>query len=118
MKTKVFYGLLSLFVAFGLWLYVIIAVSPESTETVRGIEVNLINEDALHNKGLMVTGSRGQTVKLQLEGNRSDLNKISLAMITVTADVSRLTTEGEDQAVYCRVTGIPDSVRRSRSTRS
>lgn len=110
MKTKVFYGLLSLFVAFGLWLYVIIAVSPESTETVRGIEVNLINEDALHNKGLMVTGSRGQTVKLQLEGNRSDLNKISLAMITVTADVSRLTTEGEDQAVYCRVTGIPDSV--------
>ena len=64
MKTKVFYGLLSLFVAFGLWLYVIITVSPESTETVRGIEVNLINEDALHNKRLMVVGNNMQTVKL------------------------------------------------------
>lgn len=110
MKTKVLYGLLSLFVAFGLWMYVIIAVSPESTETVRGIEVNLINEDALHNKRLMVVGSSGQTVKLQLEGNRSDLNKLSLAAITVTADVSKLNTEGEDQAVYCRVSGIPENV--------
>ena len=43
-------------------------------------------------------------------GNRSDLNKLSLSAITVTADVSKLTAEGEDQTVYCRVTGIPDNV--------
>ena len=110
MKTKVLYGLLSLCVAFGLWLYVIIAVSPESTETVRGIEVNLINEDALHDKRLMVVGTNRQTVKLELVGNRSDLNKLSLSAITVTADVSKLTAEGEDQVVYCRVSGIPDNV--------
>ena len=110
MKSKIIYGLLSVAIAFGLWLYVIVFVSPESTETFRGVEVSLINEDALYDKRLMVLGDELSTVTLHLEGNRSDLNKLALGTISVTADVSRLNTVGEDQQVYCKVTGIPDNV--------
>ena len=71
MKNKVLGVLLSLVIAFGLWLYVVTVVSPGSDETYYNIPVTLQNENILKERGLMLT-SDYPTVSLRLEGNRTD----------------------------------------------
>ena len=100
MKRKVLYVLLSVVVAFGLWLYVITVVSPESKDTFHGIRVELINEDALHEKRLMVITDHIPTVTLELLGNRSDLSKVNPSNITVVADLSKISHAGEQDLYY------------------
>ena len=110
MKSKALYILLSVVVAFSLWLYVTTVVSPESRDTFTGIRVELTNKEALYNKQLMVIDDGIQTVTLDLVGNRSDLSKLSSANIIVKADVSKLNMAGDDQTVYYKVEGLPDNV--------
>lgn len=100
MKNKFVYALLSLLVSFGLWLYVITVVSPESENTFYNIPVTLSNETALHDKGLMVVTEKIPTVTLKLSGNRTDLNKLNVNNIMLVADLSRIYGTGEQQISY------------------
>ena len=55
MKSKIVSALLSVFFAFGLWLYVITVVSPNSSETIGDIPVTMVGESALEERNLMIT---------------------------------------------------------------
>lgn len=100
MKRKILYALLSLVISFGLWLYVITYVSPGSEDTFYNIPVVLTNETILNDRGLMLTQQEALTVTLQLSGNRSDLAKLSSSNITVTADLSRVISAGQQVLDY------------------
>jgi len=93
MKNKVLGVLLSLVIAFGLWLYVVTVVSPESDETYYNIPVALQNENILKERGLMLT-SDYPTVSLRLEGNRTDLIELNSGNITVLANVAGIIAPG------------------------
>ena len=95
MKSKIGSMLLSLAIAFGLWLYVITYVSPNSEETYYNITVVLVGESVLNERGLMCTSASTNTVSLQLSGTRSDLVKVNSQNITVTAKLSSITEPGE-----------------------
>ena len=99
-KSKLIMALLSLVIAFGLWLYVVTVVSPESEKTVYNIPVGLQSESILEERGLMVTTEDIPTVNLRLKGNRTDLDKVNSANITVVADVSRIGEAGEHSLSY------------------
>lgn len=86
--------LLSVIVAFGLWMYVINYVSPESEETYYNIPVVMEGESVLNENGLMITGASANTVSLHLSGNRTDLNKVNSGNITVKADLSKIYEPG------------------------
>ena len=77
MKNKFGAILLSVAIAFGLWLYVITYVSPNSEETYYNIPVVLEGESVLNERGLMCTSTSSSTVSLQLAGARSDLIKVN-----------------------------------------
>ncbi len=100
MKRKIAYALLSLVVAFGLWLYVITNVSPDSENTYYNIPVVLTNETVLNDRGLMLEKEEQLTVSLKLAGNRSDLKKLNSSNITVTADLSKIVSEGQHTLSY------------------
>ena len=100
LKSKLLMGLLSLVIAFGLWLYVVTVVSPESEKTIYNIPVGLQSESVLEERGLMVTTEDIPTVNLRLKGNRTDLDKLTNANITVVADVSRIGEAGEHSLSY------------------
>ena len=102
MKRKILYGFLSVLIAFSIWAYVVTVVSPESENTFYNIPVVMINEDALKEKGLMVTSESQPTVNLQLRGNRSDLNNLKHSDITVVADLSKINAAGE-QLLSCDI---------------
>lgn len=94
-KNKLTSVLLSVAVAFGLWLYVVTVVSPESTNTVHNIPVVQDGEAVLQERNLMITAQSSTRVALDLSGNRTDLNKVDSNNITVKIDLSKITEPGE-----------------------
>lgn len=100
MKNKLLTLLLSVVIAFGLWLYVITTINPDSDETYYNIPVVLQNDTALTERGLMITTQEIPTVTLHLSGNRMDLNGINSANITLIADLSRIYDTGEQSLTY------------------
>lgn len=96
MKNKVLTFLLSLAISFGLWLYVVMVISPESEAPFFDISVELVGNDYLSNQDLMIISPTDNLrVDLTLEGKRSDLKKLSSSNITVIADLSKITRAGE-----------------------
>ena len=100
MKRNALRLLLSILVAFGIWVYVVTVVSPESEDTFYNIPVVLNNESVLSDKGLMVTSENDPTVTLRLRGNRSDLNNLKNSDISVVADLSKINEDGEQTLSY------------------
>lgn len=100
MKSKFVYGLLSVLIAFGLWLYVVTVVNPEWEETFYNIPVVLENEEILHERGLMLISEEDPKVTLRLSGNRADMIKLNAANITIRADLSRIYSAGEQTLTY------------------
>lgn len=90
MKNKYVMIALSFLIAFCLWLYVVTVISPESEETYSNIPVIIQNESVLNDKGLMITEIKTQTVKLTMQGKRTDLAKINSANTAVVVDVSNI----------------------------
>lgn len=99
MKNKIFTLILSFVISFGLWLYVVTVISPESEATFYNVSVELKGMEYLNSKDLIITSDTKNLKldELKLGGNRSDLNKLSSSNITVTADLSTITEPGEYQ---------------------
>lgn len=94
MKNKILSILLSVAIAFGMWLYVITVISPGSEDTYYDIPVVFDGETVLNERGLMVTDISSRSVNLTLSGNRSDLAKVNRANITVKANLSTIYEPG------------------------
>ena len=93
MKNKFGAILLSVAIAFGLWLYVITYVSPNSEETYYNIPVVLEGESVLNERGLMCTSTSSSTVSLQLAGVPKDMIestlRVSFSQQSTEEDVGR-----------------------------
>ena len=100
MKNKIGSVILSVVIAFGLWLYVITSVSPGSTDTYYNIPIVWDGESVLNEKGLMVTHVSADTVNLKLSGNRSDLSKVNSGNITIKVDLSKIYEPGDQILFY------------------
>lgn len=102
MKNKFVTLLLSIVIAFGLWLYVVTVVSPESEASYYDIPVVFDGVSVLDERDLMITSGTNATVDIQLSGNRTDLNKLDKTNITILADLSQIREAGEHK-VKCTV---------------
>lgn len=94
-KSKLYSILLSVVVAFGLWLYVVSNVSQEDDITFYNIPVVMTGETVLAERNLMITSVSTNTVSLNLSGTRSDLNKLDNSNIIVKVDLSNIDEPGE-----------------------
>ena len=99
MKSKFLTILLSVAIAFGLWLYVITVEQPESQKTYYDIPVVLQNESTLAERGLMIISER-PTVTLQLSGTRTNLNQLNESNINVIANMNSIVTAGTHELTY------------------
>lgn len=105
MKNKIWTLLLSLVLAFGLWVYVITAISPGSEKSVYDIPVDVqgynkvegFDKYILEDAGLIITSDLNQRITLDLAGNRVDLNKLSNKNIMVSVDLSKISDVGDNQ---------------------
>ena len=100
MKNKFVTALLSLVIAFGIWMYVVSVVAPESERTYMDVPVRVHGSNILESRGLMLISDQDLTVDFELSGTRADLNKLSSSNITVIADLSHISSAGEHQVTY------------------
>lgn len=100
MKNKFASVVLSALIAFGLWMYVITEVSPNSETTIDDIPIVAQGEALLNERGLMVTGWSSETVDLTLSGNRSDLNELNRSNVTLKANLSGISDPGTYRIDY------------------
>lgn len=96
MRNKILSGLLSVAMAFSLWLYVITYVSSGSEETYYNIPVVFEGEAVLNERGMMLSSEEKQSITLVLSGNRSDLSKVNSGNITVKASLTGIYEPGEN----------------------
>ena len=94
MKNKLTSFLLSVAVAFGLWLYVTTTVSQEATLTIYNIPVVMEGESILSERNLMITAESNRDVDLTLSGKRSDLIKVNSNNITLKVDLTKIYEAG------------------------
>ena len=111
MKKNVWTFLLSLAIAFGLWVYVVTAVNPEFEDNFYNIPVVLEGEGLLEERGLMITANENPTISLRLKGNRSYLVEMKNSDITILADVSKISKAGTYHVSYEEIFpgNIPDN---------
>lgn len=94
-KNKIYSMILSVTIAFGLWLYVANNVSSETDITFDGIPVVREGEAKLTEQNLIVTSISNNTVSINLAGSREDLNKIDKSNTSVKIDLGGITEPGE-----------------------
>lgn len=99
-KNKLVTALLSVVIAFALWLYVITVVSPGHEETYDNIPVILRNEAELENRGFMVVSEEIPTVTLTLSGNRTDLAKVDRSNISLIVDLATVYERGTHRLTF------------------
>lgn len=98
-KNKIYSVILSVAIAFGLWLYVVSNVTSETDITFEGIPVVREGETILMERNLMVTNMSANTVSINLAGSRDVLSKIDKSNTSVKIDMSKITEPGEKIAM-------------------
>lgn len=98
-RNKLYSILLSLAVAFALWLYVTNNVSIEDNNTFYNIPVVMEGESVLNEQNLMITSVSTNSVSLNLSGARSDLNKLDSSKLAAKVDLSQIDEPGENIAL-------------------
>lgn len=100
MKSKVLTILLSVVIAFGLWAYVITYEYTQIEYTFYNVEVQMLGESVLQDRGLMIASDTEHTVDLTLSGKRSDISKLRSSDITVLVDLTTIHEAGEKVLSY------------------
>lgn len=107
-ESKGLYVALSILLAIIFWLYVRAEKDIPSTNTVRNIEIQLVNEDILEARGLMVSEIEPKTLNITFDGSTSVVPKLNRNNVTVSVDVSRITSAGVHDVSY--TVNIPTSL--------
>lgn len=107
-KGKIPRIVLALAISIFLWLYVVTVVDPNDTKTIYNVPVSYENMSYLTENNLVMTTGQNATVTLKFYGRRSELNNLTSETVSVTADVSRIKNEGEQNLSY--TVSLPDSV--------
>ena len=100
MKNKLVSIGISVLIAFGLWMYVITEVSPNSEWTYYDIPVKMEGETLLRERNLIITAISSTDVDLTLSGNRTDLSELNSSNITLRADMTKIYDPGTHKIGY------------------
>lgn len=100
MKNRFLRILLSAGIAIAIWAYVVTVVAPNTDKTFNNVPLVVQGEAVLQERKLMITDMDTDSVNLQLEGSRLDLNKLSSSNIIVTIDASKIYEAGTHQVAY------------------
>ena len=111
LNSKIFYMVMSLLLAFALWLYVGREANPEVTNTLSRVQVVFSGLESLEQRGLMISEGGEQTVSLRIRATRDVWNRLNQGETTVTIDVSGIAEPGTQSiSVTTRNINFPRSI--------
>lgn len=113
MKNKITHNLglkiLSVALAFILWLVVVNINDPDVTKTIRNIGITILNENAItgQGEGQVYTIKENKTASIVVKGPRSIVDDMDKNDIKATVDFSEVSSVG---AVPINIVSLPDGV--------
>lgn len=101
--------LLSVVLAFVLWLVVVNVNDPDVTKTIRNISITILNESAItsQGEGQVYTIKENKTASIVVKGPRSIVDDMSRNDVKATVDFSEVSSVG---AVPINIVSLPDGV--------
>ncbi len=115
MKEKILnnFGLKLLAVVFAilLWLTIINVIDPSEPKTISGIPVELLNQEALTDRGYTFQVIEGNTVAITVTGPKSKIDTLTATDFVAYADISKISELSDyvDIEVKCTKSGISQS---------
>ena len=111
LNSKWFYMVVSLLLAFVLWIYVGREANPEVTNTLSHVQVVFSGLESLEERGLMISEGAEQTVSLRIRATREVWGRLNQGETTVTIDVSGIAEPGtQSVAITTRNINFPRSI--------
>lgn len=113
MKNKITHNLtlkvMSVVLAFVLWLVVVNINDPDATKTIRGIEITILNEEAItgQGEGQVYTIRENRVASIVVKGPRSIVDNMDKNDVKATVDFSEVSSVG---AVPISIVSLPDGV--------
>lgn len=92
LSGKISLRLLSLVLAFCLWMLVINTEDPITTRTFSGMEVTITNGDVLSNLNQTYQIASGEKITFSIKGKKTIVDKLKRTDFEVTADLSELSS--------------------------
>ena len=88
--SKGLYVAISILLAIIFWLYVRAENDIPMENVVRGIPIQIANEDVLESRGLMVSEVEPAAINITFEGSSSVVPRLNRNNVTVSVDVARI----------------------------
>lgn len=107
-KNKIYSVILSVVIAFALWLYVVNNVSQQDDATFYNLPVVMEGESVLNEQNLMITRISSKSMSVNLSGTRSDLNKINSGNLVVKIDLKQIEEPGENIPLTPKISSTAD----------
>ena len=96
--------------AFGLWLYITNVDNPVRTTDLKGVEVQLINEDALAKSNMALSPGQKITVDLNLEGPSNEIYSIKKEDFVIKMDLSTYALKKGDNNIPVQIENYPTGI--------
>jgi len=91
---RILYVIFSLVISCFLWFYISVNENQDLTIDINNIPIEYIGEDVLSSKNLVVTNKDVSSVSLRLSGKRLTIAKLDKSNISITADLSDISSAG------------------------
>lgn len=88
---------ISVVIAFILWLYAVSELNPEATKSITDIPIIVQNADELWNKGLTLAKDPPTKTSIRIRGLGNDISKVNLNNIKAILDLSIIENDGVQQ---------------------
>lgn len=99
--------ILALIISVVLWGYVIVEVNPNTTNIIKNVPIQFVNEDRLIDDGYEMVSCDYETVALSYAGRRTNTAKVGINDFRVTVDLKGMTDGINDATI--KVSG-PDGI--------
>lgn len=109
-KRQIIIQVICLVLSFGLWLYISNVENPVTTYNLDKVPVELVNETALNNSGLILSPNQTVYVDLKLEGPRSDLYSIKRDQFKITVDLGDYVLKKGENSVPVEIVDYPANI--------
>lgn len=101
MDSRVFWAVLSLFLALLIWVYYGSNYGTEITRTFPGVEVTYVGRDAMRDsQSLIISREDVTTVTLTLTGSRREMSKLTSESLKAVVNLSTVTSAGFRAMAY------------------
>ena len=99
-----------LLLSFILWLYVSNVENPTRTSDLKGVTVELLNQEVLNSSNLYLSKNQDLSVDLKLEGKAKDIYSVKKGDFILKTDLSKYALKSGENNIPVEVISAPDDV--------